>query len=209
MSVNLKIGFNNDIITNSFYTKFVAMVIDNTLSWNNHIELLIKKLNTACYIIRNAKTYTSALSLKIIYHAFFHLAMSYGIIFWGNSSHSSTIFSMQKKAIRITERCENRDSCRNLFKKLQILLWPSRYMLSLLMFVVQNKNLFSTSIENHNIDIRQRDNLYLPQANLTIYKKEIYYLGIKIFNNLPLETKNVAGNQKNFKNFSKKYLYTY
>jgi len=33
----------------------------------------------------------------------------------------------------------------------------------------------------------------------TIYQKEAYYLGIKIFNNLPLEIKNVAGNQKKFK----------
>jgi len=87
--------------------------------------------------------------------------------------------------------------------------WHRSICYIFLLFVVQNKNLFSTSIENHNIDIRQRDNLYLPQANLTIYQKEAYYLGIKIFNNLPVETKNVAGNQKKFKNCSKKYLYTY
>jgi len=54
------------------------------------------------------------------------------------------------------------------------------------MFVVQNKNLFSTNIEYHNIDIRQRNNVYLPQAKLTIYQNGAYYLGIKIFNYLPL-----------------------
>jgi len=54
----------------------------------------------------------------------------------------------------------------------------SQYLLSLLMFVVQNINLFSTNIENHNIDTRQRNNLYLPQPNLTIYQKAAYYLGI-------------------------------
>jgi hypothetical protein len=42
------------------------------------------------------------------------------------------------------------------------------------MFVVQNKNLFSTSSENHNTDTRQRNNLYLPQENLTIYLKGAY-----------------------------------
>ena len=47
-----------------------------------------------------------------------------------------------------------------------------------------------------NLDTRQRSNLYLPQANLTIYQKGAYYSGIKIFNNLPLEIKNVAGNKK-------------
>ena len=71
MSVNLKIGFNNTFITNSSYTKFLGVTMNNTLSWNNHIDLLIKKLSTACYIIRNAKTYMSTLSLKVIYYAFF------------------------------------------------------------------------------------------------------------------------------------------
>jgi hypothetical protein len=55
------------------------------------------------------------------------------------------------------------------------------------MFVVQNKNLFLASIENHNIDTRQGNNLYLPQDNLTSYEKGSYYLEIKIVNNLPLE----------------------
>jgi len=59
------------------------------------------------------------------------------------------------------------------------------------------------------LDTKQRNNLYLPQANLTIYQKGAYYLGIKFFNNLPLEIKNVAGNQKNFKIALKKFLHTY
>jgi hypothetical protein len=100
----------------------------NTLSWNNHIDLLIKKLSKACYILRNAKTYMSASSLKMIYHANFHVVMSYGIIFWGNSSHSTIIFRMQKKAIRITEGCGHRVSCRDLFKKFQILPLTSQYI---------------------------------------------------------------------------------
>jgi len=70
-------------------------------------------------------------------------------------------------------------------------------MLYLLMFVVQN-NFFLTKKEYHDLDTRQRNNLYLPQANLTIYQKGAYYLGINIFNNLPLEIKNVSGNQKKF-----------
>ena len=48
---------------------------------------------------------------------FFHSSMSYGIIFWGNLSHSSIIFRIPKKAIRIMEECGNRVSCINLFKK--------------------------------------------------------------------------------------------
>jgi len=44
MSVNLKIGFKNNFITNSSYTKFLWVTMDNILSWNNHIDLLMKKI---------------------------------------------------------------------------------------------------------------------------------------------------------------------
>ena len=88
----------------------------------------------------------------------------------------------------------NRVSCRNLFKKSQILPLTSQYMLSLLMFLVHNKILINNEI--HTLDTRRRNNLYLPQTNLTIYQKAAYYSGINIFNNLHLEIKNVAGNKK-------------
>ena len=85
----------------------------------------------------------------------------------------------------------------------------SQYLLYLVMFVVQNKNLFSTNIENHNIDTRQRNDLYLPQANLTTHQKGAYYLGIKIFNNFPMEIKNVADCIKKFQIALIQFLYTY
>ena len=40
MSFNLKIGFNNNLITNSSYTQFLWVTMDNALSWNNHIDVL-------------------------------------------------------------------------------------------------------------------------------------------------------------------------
>ena len=40
-------------------------------------------------------------------------------------------------------------------------------------------------------------------------QKGAYYLGIKIFNNLPMEIQNVADNLKKFKITLKQFLYTY
>ena len=73
-------------------------------------------------------------------------------LYFGEIRHTHHHFKMQKKAIRMIEGCGSRVSCRNLFKKPQILPLASQYMLSLLMFVVQNKNLFKTNNENHNLD---------------------------------------------------------
>jgi hypothetical protein len=74
-------------------------MMDCNLSWNNHTDLLMKNWISVCYIIINVKTFMSASALKIIYHALFYSAMSYGIIFWGNSLHSSRNFSMQNRQL--------------------------------------------------------------------------------------------------------------
>ena len=47
--------------------------MDSTLSWNNHTDLIMKRLITACYKIRNSQTNMSALSLKVIYYVLFPL----------------------------------------------------------------------------------------------------------------------------------------
>jgi hypothetical protein len=40
-------------------------------------------------------------TLKVIYFAYFHSLMKYGIILWGNSSGSKKVFTLQKRTVRI------------------------------------------------------------------------------------------------------------
>jgi len=51
--------------------------------------------------------------------------------------------------------------------------------------------------------------LYFLKANLNIYQKGAYYSGIKIFNNLPSEILDVAGDHKKFKIALKKIVYSF
>jgi hypothetical protein len=129
------------------------------------------------------------------------------IIFWGNSPLGATIFRLQKKAIRNIEGCGNRVSCRDLFRKVHILPLTSQYLLSLLMFVVQHEDLFITSMDSHNLETRQSNNLYALQTNLSVYQKVAYYSGVKIFNESPSNIKNVNGNITKFKTTLKRFLY--
>jgi len=71
-------------IFNNLYTKFLALIVDDTLSWKPHIDHLINKLSTACYVIRSVKPCVNTNAIIMIYHSLFHTVMSYGI-FWGNS----------------------------------------------------------------------------------------------------------------------------
>ena len=205
---DMHIGIDNNIIPNVTCTKFLGLTVDNSLTWKTHIELLINKLSTACYIIRAVKPYMSHSTLITIYYSLFHSVMAYGIIFWGNSTNNPKIFKIQKRAIRIIMGRKSRDSCRNLFKELKILPFVSQYIFSLLLFVINNKNYFITNLENHSIHTRSSNNLHLPQANLAIYQKGVYYTGVKVFNNLPQDIKNISDNPKRFKRVLKHFLTT-
>ena len=88
---------------------------------------------------------------------------------------------------------ENRVSCREVFKKLNILPLHSQYLLSLLLFVVKNIEEFISNSEVHSINTRHRSDLHPLSIKLTKYKKGVYHSGIKIFNYLPQNTKNYLG----------------
>ena len=118
--------------------------------------------------------------------------MSYGITFWGNQPYRDKIFKIQKMAIRIITNSRMRDSCRELFKKLEILPLYSQYILSISMFVIKNKHLFRMNNQIHSIHTRFTTNLHPPTAHLTKFQKGVYYSAIKIFNNLPHDIKDLA-----------------
>jgi hypothetical protein len=104
-------------------------------------------------MIRAVKPYMSFSSLIMIYYSLFHSVLAYGILFWGMSSSSLKIFKLQKRVVRIMTDQGNRTSCRELFKKLEILPLKSQYIFSILLLVVKNKKKhFITNYDNHNVD---------------------------------------------------------
>jgi len=59
--------YDNKSVTNITNTKFLVIIIDNTLSWKRHIEQIIPKLNAAFYEIRLVKPFRSQDSLQMLY----------------------------------------------------------------------------------------------------------------------------------------------
>jgi len=144
----------------------------------------MKKMSSTCYAMRQIKHMLPKETLKIIYFAHTHSIMSYGLILWGNSQWANKVFLLQKKIVIIIANANIRDSCKEHFRNLQIMTLYSQHIYSIILFTVNNKQIFSNNNEIHNYNTRNRDNLHLAITNLTKYKKEPYILGIKIFNHL-------------------------
>ena len=101
------------------------------------------------------------------------------------------------------------ESCRGLFKKLNTLLLILQYIYSLLMFVIDNKDLFKTNVEHHNIFRRRINNLHLPHVNLTTYQKGAYHSGIRVFDSLTADIKDISDNPVKFKTALEHFLYSH
>lgn len=199
---NIKIEIVEDI-------KFLGLKLDNKLNWNAHSEYLIPKLHSALFTLRYMSNIVNLSVLKSIYFGYFHSLISYGVIFWGNSTDAERIFKLQKTAVRILARSKSRMSCKHLFKKFNILTLPGIYILSVLMFLNKNLTNFTSNQDIHFHNTRSKNNLHLPTNRLTMQQKGLHLSAIKIFNKLPHVLKSCfSKDAKIFKKTLKKYLLT-
>jgi len=95
--IGQKITLMSNQITSSTNVKFLGLTIKETLSWKAHIDQMMTRLSSACYAIRIITPLMTEDTLKMIYHAYVHSILMYGIIFWGNSPHSTYIFKIKKR----------------------------------------------------------------------------------------------------------------
>jgi hypothetical protein len=111
-------------------------------------------------------------SLKsIMFQKSLRTIFSYGIIFWGSLLYSNSIFKIRKKIIRFIVTAEYRDSCRPLFKKLNIFPPYSQYIFSLSTIVVKNIDAFKFNSAIYSINTLLILDLHLPTTNLTKAQK--------------------------------------
>jgi hypothetical protein len=90
--------------------------------------------------------------------------------------------------------------------KLDILPSYSQYLLPLLIFVIDNISLIKTNSELYEINTRNINNFHISQPRLTIYRNDVYYMGIKALNRLPSHIKRSSDDKNHFKNTLKHYL---
>jgi hypothetical protein len=92
----------------------------------------------------------------------------------------------------------HRSSCREAFKKLDILTVPSTY--ARVMFVVGNPDIYQTNYTLHGINTMQKNKLHIPSVKLSAIQKGVLYSSIKEFDALPSNTVHLQNNTSRFRN---------
>ena len=89
-------------VTQVKFTKFLGVFIDESLSWKEHINIVVNKLSKLTGIICKVRHFVTQSLLRSIYYASIYPYLFYGNVVWGNTykTHLDKIFNLQKKNVR-------------------------------------------------------------------------------------------------------------
>jgi hypothetical protein len=93
-TLDINIICNDNLITPVLNIKFLGIYIHDSIDWSCHVEYIIPKLSSACYMMRSIKPFMLLSTLKTIYYSYFNVIINYGLPFWRNSPHSTKIFKI-------------------------------------------------------------------------------------------------------------------
>ena len=118
-------------------TKFLGILIDENLSWKQHISYLNSKISKTLFTIKQVKHFLPYDSLKKLYSTLVESHLSYGILAWGNASESTKYKTLlfQKRAIRAINKANYNSHTEPLFKRSKILKLNDLYELKVILFV--------------------------------------------------------------------------
>ena len=118
-------------------TKFLGILIDENLSWKQHIAFLNNKISRTLFIIKQVKHFLPCESLKTLYYSLIESHLSYGILAWGNASesikHRTTI--LHKRAVRVINKANYNSHTDPLFKSSKILKFNDLYDQKVILFM--------------------------------------------------------------------------
>ena len=83
--------------------KFLGVIIDENLTWDDHIKYLETKLLTCIATIKRIRKFIPKTYHTQLYHSLFLPHLTYGISSWGGACPSklAKIFNLQKRCVRI------------------------------------------------------------------------------------------------------------
>jgi len=114
--------------------KFLGILLDESLSWKDHIKVIKTKLSRSIFVLNRVKSIFPLDILRTLYFSLVHCHLIYGIIAWGSSNYVSQLETIQKKAVRIINNKPYNSHTLPLFKQSNILRIHDLYRLQVLLF---------------------------------------------------------------------------
>lgn len=197
-SIELKIKINDENIMRKQQTKFLGLIIDEHLTWKDHINYISKKITKTIGILCRIRFYIKQPQLKLIYNTLIYPYLYYGNIVWANNypTRLEKLLKLQKKALRIMSFSAYTAPSLPLFKNMKLLNIHqiNDFLISAFSFELSHKILppyfddfFRENNKIHEHNTRKNSDIH-KRCNRTNYGKYSTRNKItNIWNTIPLE----------------------
>ena len=208
-----RIEIAGEVIKRTDNVKFLGVLIDDRLSFKNHVRGLQKQVSMASGMLnRISKLLPPEIKLKA-YYALIYSKLIYGISSWGKSSiHNKVIMEKTIKRAWKVVSYENRDICKGLLNFESMF----SYFVGVKFYKILRLNCHPYLLRKINMQDTEHEHntrFSVSNYNVPFYSKSkcqqsFLYQSIHVWNNIPLFIRN-CDSLKLFKGLYKNYLLTY
>jgi len=197
-----EITFNNTKITRSNQCRFLGIILDENLNFNEHVDNILKSLIKIGTAFKLLKRHINDKDKLKLYNAYFHSKLRYGLETFGITSNKNIrkLQRQQNRTLKILFNKDIRTNTKELHKDLNLLMVKDLRDLCLLQ--VLHKNIYekdtstsstiqikqNKSLHLHNT--RQANNLHIPNYKTKQGRNTISYVATQEWNKLPVEIQN-------------------
>ena len=180
LAPSFELKIDGQCIENVVSFKFLGIIIDNALRFEQHFSYVYGKLQSASFVIRKLSQKLPTFSIRLLYHALFGSHLVYAVSVWLpllSKRNRNMLYVLQKKVVRSMCRVNLRSHCMPLFKKQSILTVDDYLAIEnvKLMYKVKNnicpmpvRNLYNYS--GHDYRTRSKD-MIMDNHKLTLVNK--------------------------------------
>ena len=137
-------------------TKFLGVIIDENLTWKNHVDAISKTISRNNGMLTKLKHFVPENILYSLYCTLIMPYINYGVLIWGNTckTYLDKICKLQKWAIRTVSNAYYRSHTKPLFSKHNVLNINDTFKLNLGIFMYKHHTnqlpqIFSTYFTKH------------------------------------------------------------
>ena len=174
--------------------KYLGVILDSHLKFRAHIESLLKTLRYKLLILYKIQRYLTLSARLSVYKTTILPYIDYGDIFYqaGSKVQLRKIQEKQNKALKICFNLHGDQNDQQMHQTANLALLENRRNSHLLNFMYKRQT------NKEYIDMRalptrayQATKFIVPDYNLSQFKNSILYKGSTMWNELPVETKNI------------------
>lgn len=175
--------------------KYLGILLDEHLSFDQHVNYLCNKLSKSLYFISKVKKTLPRKALLTLYYSLFHSNLLYGLNVFSCTSAKNIdkIYKLQKRAVRTINLAKYNQPTSNLFLKDNILPFKDLILFKKACFMhtvyygnspLPLSDIFPKATQNHEHELRNINNFSIPRPKKDFFKKMPPFSFPELWNNL-------------------------